>query len=255
MVARLILLLTLIVALPAHAEEAPRFVAARFDAKAAVVRFESPVEIDWKAAARKHFIKFDFERPSAKDVEYLRERIWEISGDAEEMFSFAPPHGARALSYSLISARGVESLGVAAFEGTIRFAFDQATPPNLQGTLFFGEAVSQAGVSGGGFALLSRHEALPERVDDARATIARGAGGVTLTYSDAEVQGSITLPSKWHDSFETAFGVRVGGRRYLFVDWPPDTAGYELFCQNSFALYEVGSTLTNVASNDTDCDV
>lgn len=238
----------------ARAEEAPRFVPARYDAAAHAVRFESPVEVDWKAEARKHFTKFDFEHPTAKGLDYLRERIWEISGDVEETFSFAPPHGARA-RYALISTRGVALLSVAGLEGTIRFDFDDSRPPALAKTTFFGEAVSQNGVSGGGFALLSRHEALPERIVGATITIARAADGVTLSYADREGRASIALPVKWHDAFETAFGVRVAGRRYLFVDWPPDTAGYEALCQDSFALYEVGTTLTAIASSDYNCDV
>lgn len=257
MIVRLIGLLALIAALPAHAEETPRFVAARFDAKAAVVRFESPVEVDWKAAARKHFTKFDFERPRAKDLDYLRNQIWEeLGGDtAEEKFSFAPPAGRRALSYHLITAQGVETLVIGVFEGSIRFGFDRAQPQALLATMVYGEAVSQVGVSGGGFALLSRHEALPERIEGAQAWIVRGPEGVALSYSDDEGRASVALPAKWHDTFEAAFGVGVGGRRYLFVDWPPDTAGYEALCENSFSLYEVGATLVNVSSNDYDCDI
>lgn len=258
MTLRLMLLLALIVVLPAQAEEAPRFVAARFDAKATVVRFEAPpVEVDWRAAAREHFTKFDFERPSAKDVDYLREQIWEeLGGDiAEEKFSFALPTGGRALSYHLISAQGVEMLRVGALEGTIRFGFDRARPQTLLTTTVFGEAVSQAGVRGGGFALLSQYEAPTERIEGAKVAIVRGADGLALSYGDDVGRASVMLPEKWHDTFETAFGVRVGGRRYLFVDWPPDTEGHELFCESSFSLYEVGATLVNVSSNDYDCDI
>jgi hypothetical protein len=255
MIIRFLLALALVSTCVARAEEAPRFVPTRYDAAAHVVRFESPVEIDWNAEARKHFTKFDFEHLTAKDIAYLRERIWEISGDAQETFSFAPSHSRRAMSYTLISARGVEALRVAAFEGTIRFDFDHSMPPVLVGTSFFGEAVSQGGVSGGGFALLSRHESLPERIVGAMVTIGRGADGVTLSYADGEGRASIKLPVKWHDKFETAFGLRVAGRRFLFVDWPPDIANYEAGCQDSFFLYEVGTTLTPVAASDYNCDV
>lgn len=247
-------LLALVAAVPARAEEAPRFVAARYDEKVQIVRFESPIEIDWKTAARTHFKRFDFEHPTAKDIDDLREKIYEISGDAEEVFSFTPPVGGRAMSYSLISAHGIEPLLIAAFEGTIRFSFDHAKPPNLVSTSYFGGAISQRGVGGGGFALLSRHDTRPDRIDGAQITIARGADGVTLAYSDDEGRASTAFPAKWHDKFEAAFGLRVGGRRYLFVDWPPDTAGYEALCENTFTLHEVGATLEHIASNDYDCD-
>lgn len=256
MIVRFLAALALISASVAHAQEAPRFVAARYDEAARVVYFESPIEVDWKAKARKHFKKFDFDRPTAKDIAYLRERIWEISGDTEEKFSFAPPRGWRAMSYVLISARGMEPLRVARLEGTISFDFDNSKPQAFVGIRHFsGEAVSQRGVRGGGIALLSRHEAPPKRIAGAVATIARGADGVTLSYADAEGRASITLPARWHDTFETAFGVRVAGRRYLFVDWPPDIESYEAGCQDSFVLYEVGTTLTAVASSDYNCDV
>ena len=248
--------LTLAAPSAARAGDTPKFVAARYDATASVVLFESPVEIDWEAKARKHFKMFDFERPTTKDIAYLRERIWEISGDTEEKFSFAPPRGWRAMSYVLISARGIEPLRVARLEGTISFDFDQSQPPAFIGVRHFsGEAASQRGVRGGGFALLSRHAAPPKRIDGAVATVARGADGVTLSYADAEGRASITYPAKWHGTFETAFGLRVAGRRYLFIDWPPDTANYDAGCQDSFFLYEVGKTLTLVATNDYNCDV
>jgi hypothetical protein len=258
MTSRLIVLLALFLVLPAQAEETPQFVAARFDANGTVVRFEAPVEIDWQAAAREHFTKFDFERPSEKDVDYLRERIWgeELGGDiAEVKFSFAPPAGGRALSYHLVSAQGIETLVVEVLQGTIRFGFSRARPQALLTTTVFGEAVSQAGVSGGGFALVSRHDAPPMKIGGARVAIKRGTSGVALSYKDDEGGASVSLPTKWHDRFDTAFGIRVGGRRYLFVDWPPDTEGYEALCQNSFALYEVATTLVNVSSNDYDCDL
>ncbi len=238
-----------------RADEAPRFVGARFDATTQVVRFEAPIAMDWQAAARAHFTRFDFERLSAADLAHLRGNIWEISGAAEETFSFAPPAGARAGSYHLISSQGIAPLRVAAYEGTIRFGFDQSKPPAHTSTMYFGEALSQTGVSGGGFALLSRTEAPPARIESAQVDVAQHADGVTLTYRDGETQASIAFPKKWHRSLETAFGLRVGDRRYLFVDWPPDTQGFGGLCEDEFSLYEVGKTLNEVAASSYDCDV
>jgi hypothetical protein len=152
-----------ILAVDAAFADAPRFARAYFDKKESAVRFESPHEIDWKEAARKYFKRFDPERPTEKDVTYLRGRIWEISGDAEETFRFPASADVRKASYHLISAGGISRLNIAEFEGKIRFGFDpglppdrQTVPPKLVSTMYHGEAMSESGQRGGGFVLTSR---------------------------------------------------------------------------------------------------
>lgn len=257
MFVRSLIIVALASAWCARADETPRFAAARLDAAARVVRFEAPVAVDWQAAARMHFSRFDFEHLSAATLDHLRERIWEVSGDAEETFAFEPPQDVRAASYHLISAGGIAPLHVASFEGTIRFGFDHSKPPALEGISFFGEAVSQAGVDGGGFALLSFGAARPERIKGGKVSLVRAAGGVTLSYREGAMRASVTFPTKatWYDRFETAYALRLGARRYLFVRWPKDTDGFNLFCADTFSLYEIGKTLHEVAAAAYNCDV
>ena len=252
----LVVLAVFSIAAVVRADDAPRFVPARYDEKARVVRFEAPVGVDWHAAARKHFRRFDFERPRAKDIAYLRTRIWEISGDAEETFRFAPERRVRRTTYTLISSAGITPLNVAAFEGTIRFGFDQAKPPNLTGVSYFGEAVSRRGQgSGGGVALLSKIAAPPTLITQARAELGVENKRAVLNYIEGETRVSATMPEMWHRSIDTAFAFRLGERRYLFVDWPADTTGFDALCAEIFSLYAVGKTLEEVASSTYNCDV
>lgn len=243
--------------------EAPRFVRAYFEKKESVVRFESPHEIDWKDAARKYFKRFDPERPTEKDVTYLRGRIWEISGDAEETFRFPASANARRASYHLISAGGISSLNIAEFEGKIRFGFDPGLPPDRQtvrpklvSTMYFGEAMSGPGQPGGGFVLTSP-EGTPEIFAAVRAELTWEDGAhMVLNYIEADTRIATVLPRKWHHvGIDSAYGFQLAGRRYLFVDWPADTEGYSFSCGEGFSLYEVGTTLNEVASNYYDCDV
>lgn len=248
------------IAAAARAQDAPRFVGARYDEKARVVRFEAPVGVDWHAAARHFYRRFDPDKPAANDIAHLRQRIWEISGSAEETFRFAPPLSVRRAAYALISAAGVSALEVGAYEGTISFDFDHAQPPNLTGSRASGEAVSRRGAAGGGFVLLLGATALPERIAGARAELAFAGGHPVLTYVEGETRISSVLAvaqAHWYPTIEAAIGFRIAGRRYLFVNWPADVTGdVEGYCQNNYSLYAVGgSALEEVAAVSYNCDV
>ena len=252
-----------LVLVDASLADAPRFERALFDTKESIVRFEPPHEIDWKAAALKHFKKFDPERPTEKDVTYLRERIWEISGDAEETFRFPASTDVRKVFYHLISPGGISKISIAEFEGTIRFGFDpglpadrQTVPQKLVSTMYFGSAISTPGQQGGGFVLTSR-EATPEVVADAHAELTWEDGAhMVLNYIEGEKRIATVLPRVWHHiAIDSAYAFQLAGRRYLFVDWPPHKEGYAISCGEGFSLYEVGTMLTEVANNYYDCDV
>lgn len=253
--------LSILVADPSFAD-APRFVRADFDKKERFVRFEAPHEIDWKEVARKHFKRFDHEHPTENDVAYLRERIWEISGDARETFRFPASADVRKAPYHLISAGGISRLNIAGFEGTIIFGFDpglppdrQTVPPKLVSTTYHGEAMSAPGQRGGGFVLTSR-EGTPEIVADIRAELTWEDGAhMVLNYIEADTRIATVLPRKGHHvGIDLAYGFELAGRRYLFVDWPVDTEGHTFGC-DGFSLYEVGTTLNEIANNYYDCDI
>jgi hypothetical protein len=250
----------LIAAVLARAEESPRFVPARYDEAERVVRFVAPVEVDWHAGARRHFRRFDPDRPSARDVASLRDNVSErYAGAAEERFRFAPAPDVRRATYYLLSIAGVGKLQVQSYEGAILFGFDNASPPNFVGARYHGEAVSQPGAAGGGFALLTPLRAAPTRIAAARAELSFANGRPLLSYIEGAIRISAVLDvpqPRWFTRIETAYGVRIAGRRFLFVAWPPDTSGdVGGFCEKNFSLYAVDATLRDISSNSYDCDI
>jgi hypothetical protein len=251
------------VALPAaNSEEATPLAASpfsggRYDEAERVVHFWSIVPIDWEKVARRNFHRFDIDKPSSTDVNYLRERIWEISGDAELKVRTPVDAAVAGGAYSLISATGILPLKLAALEASISFGFDQSKPPNLVSRKFYGEVVSRRIAKGGGGGIVYRSSGreMPIRIDGSRAEIRQEGEGAKLFYTDAQSRASVDLPRPWHSTFLAAYGLKIAGQRYVFVAWPADTAGFEIFCAHDFALYAVHGTLEQVASSSYDCDV
>ena len=105
--------------------------------------------------------------------------------------------------------------------------------------------------------MLTSREGAPEVVAAARAELTWEDGAhMVLNYIEGDKRIATVLPRKWHHiAIDSAYAFRLAGRRYLFVDWPPDKEGFTIFCGEGFSLYEVGTMLTEVASNYYNCDV
>jgi hypothetical protein len=242
---------------PAPAEDqAPRFVAALFDERARVVRFEPLVGVDWETLARRHFRQFDIDRPGVDDLAFLRNHIYEISGDAEVTYRAPLDRDTRAGGFTLISAAGILPLRPAALEGTVRFEFDNATPPQMTGHRTFGVVVSRRlGAGEGGFVVRPARGTHVEQITGGRVALARDDARTVLSYEDEAVSGALVLPRRWHRKIEAAYGLRVGRKRYLFVAWPRDDDGVAgPMCAQNYAIYAIGPELMDVAHNNYDCD-
>ena len=244
----------------ARAEGSLHFVSAYYDEADRIVRFAAPVEVDWHMAARRHFHRFDPDRPGVRHVAYLRDNISErYAGAAEERFRFGPASAVRRARYYLLSTAGVGMLRVQSYEVAIRFGFDNASPPNFVGARYHGEAVSRPGAAGGGFALMTPQRAAPTRIAAARAELSFENGRPLLSYIEgaSRISAVLDVPQPgWFTRIETAYGVRIAGRRFLFVAWPPDKSGdVGGFCEKNFSLYAVDASLKNISSNSYDCDI
>ena len=242
----------------APAEHArPPFEAARYDEAARVVRFTPFVTVDWEKVARRRFRRFDIDRPRPKDIAYLRQRIWEISGNTELKLRAPMEPGVARGTYSLISTVGILPVKAAVFEATVSFAFDHADLPQLIGRTYFGEVVSRriAFGGGGGFVFWSPTHERPSRIGNTTASLTQEGGRSVLSYADERSHASVNLPQPWHSKFLAAYGLGVAGERYLFVAWPQDTGMIEAGCRHGFSLYAVRETLAEVSASSYDCDV
>lgn len=251
-----LLFLCLPVSVGASDSEA-RFRSVVFDERARVARYEPFTPVDWEGLGRRYSRRFDIDRLTERDIAYLRQRIWEVSTDAEETFDAPLSREERAMRVHLISASGVTPLRAAKFEGTVRFSFDHASPPQIVERKVYGMAVSRRlKRGGGGFALRLDEGESVERIAGTRIVLESEQGRRVLHFADREGRVSLMMPVRWHDAVQVAYGFRVGGQRYLFVAWPADDKGVVgPLCARNFSLYIVGTSLEPVASTSYDCDV
>jgi len=240
----------------AAASDMVLFTPAQFDEARGALRFESSSSVDWRGAATRQALGFDWRHPAQVDIARLRNDIWEISNAAEIRFPVALPAGERRATHSLISAAGIHPLTPNSLEGTARFHFDHGSPPVIVNQMFFGVALADAPetVRGGGFVVRSTAGERPVAVP---ATIGFDPTpeGRELRYADQRGRLALRLPDPWFAGSDTAFGFTFAGKRYLFVAWLPDRIGaITPLCEANHSIYLIEQTLTLIAGNSYGCD-
>lgn len=207
--------------------------------------FESPVELDWEAMARRELKGFPIDRPSMAEI---RKQKWEWG----VIFSADLPNALEGLQFHLVTEMGVQPIVPESLQGVVRYNLLKPDDPKLEG--FHGQVclAIPEDVREAGFVATSR---VPLTWQKTPATLVR-SGATTMVRLQ---QGASSLPPPRYD--KTAIVIKSASilsstalsTRYLFVRrlGDPDSVP----CEFIYDIYRWEPGLPVVESNSYGCDV
>jgi len=210
--------------------------------------FESPVDLDWEAMARRELKAFPIENPPSEELLKHRSEM----GDSTITFSAALPAALKRLHFYLIAETGPRPIVPERLRGSVRYRFKPPARPELD--VFYGEVCLSApkAVHDAGFVAAS---GVPLSWRKAPAALVR-SGRVTLVRLP---NGTSPLPAPGFN--KDAAGVRTAyvlsspgvATRYLFVRRVADSP--ESNCEHTYDVYRWEPGLPVIASNAYNCDI
>lgn len=231
----------------------PKFTGAYPSDAPGLIQFEPFAAVDWRGGATPASLGFDPDNPTDADLEMLSRRN-NVYSNAEVDFPVEIDRTAHGGCHRLLSADGVERIDLLALRGTARFTLGETAPTQIVERTYFGYALAPAGA--GGFVMWTPACTAVSRVAGASFSLERDAGPVLLRYRDSRGQAEATMPRRWFTTILSAYAFNAAGRRYAFVQWPPDADGaVEAFCEFNYLIYLVEATLRLIDHNNYGCDV
>ncbi len=225
---------------PLRAEET-RFVRAYLQDDA--VCFDSPIPIDWKPLAARHFDLFPLDRP---DLALLREHYYEPAGSSHFKFSAPVPPEMLALRLFLLSESGAHALRATRLTGEISYGFNPRSG-RVHESQFGGKicGLTEAPVTDAAFVFVSptdaqwRHELLPTSMTKRGAQVSMPGFAASLPKPEI---GDPQLKSA------LLFTERLSGESVLLVRRVPD------FCTFMYELFTPTPELRPLQKNGYGCD-
>lgn len=210
------------------------------------VCFDSPVDLDWEAIARRELKSFPIDNPSLEDLRHA----WMSHSDL--MFSTGLPDPLTRLHYYLITETGPQSIVPEQLVGRVQYNFSRTGKPELQG--FYGEICLPIpnGVEDAGFVAASK---VPLSWQTEPAALVRSGSATRVRLQS----GSAILPPPGFN--ESAVAVKAAyilsgtglATKYVLVRRvsDPDKADCELI----YDIYRWQKGLPVIASSAHGCDV
>lgn len=180
-----------------------------------------------------------------------RRELEKLDNDYGAVLGFNPPVPDRLRSrhYLLIHAGGATRLRLDSLHGSARLDPPPTGQP-IAGVTFFGEARAATinNHTGGGGFVLSDARARTATITPSRYTAddLLGPGG-----GDYFARGT----AFWKVLTQFAFTLDFDKRRYVFVQWEPDSEMKEIGCEHRYSLFRLDPAPVQIASSNYGCDV
>jgi len=207
------------------------------------IQFDSPIEIDWRSLAPKHYDNLD-----KSELAELEKRK-DMFGNTEQAYMVTVAPELAGWHFYLISPDGIVELKVEKMKGIVRFGFMESRRMRVDYGSLIGAAVTGTTPWSGGFVAVTSGAA-EFRKSDVDLTNLLDA----LRKNDRpDDKGRVWQTPAIVKAFRLQL-VKTGGS-YYFIQFVADGACEQLCCESRFAIMTAAPSPEGVASNEYDCDI